>query len=65
MFEIEYLLESNSDANSLATHRSNVNEFLLAQELKKLAGHTSKKVGSSYFLKTGGTPSSSFIAIKD
>jgi hypothetical protein len=47
MFEIEYLLESKSDANKLATHRSNVNEFLLAQELKKLAGHTSKKVGSS------------------
>ena len=43
---IEQLLE-DPDANALATHRSNVNEFLLAQELKKLAGHKSMNVGSS------------------
>jgi len=38
---------ATSSANALATHRSNVNEYLLASELSKLAGHEDNRPGES------------------
>ena len=38
---------ATSSANALATHRSNVNEYLLAQELAKIAGHKDIRPGES------------------
>lgn len=43
--------ESTEEANSSATHRSNVNEYLVAHELGMLAGHG--KSGRNYNPRTG------------
>jgi hypothetical protein len=40
-------LAKEKSENALATHRSNVNEYLLAHELAKLAGHKDTRPGSS------------------
>ena len=45
------LSESTEEANSKATHRSNVNEYLLAHELAVLAGHDKNR--NNYNHKTG------------
>ena len=45
------LSESTEEANSKATHRSNVNEYLLAHELAVLAGHD--KNPNNYNHRTG------------
>lgn len=39
--------EATVSKNALATHRSNVNEYLLATELAKLAGHKDTRPGES------------------